>query len=425
MNHKPSQSGKPRVFHIRGGGFRNKGAELMLVSTINWIRANFEDALIGIPYQTGTVEQRRAVGLKDVFWAETPKVSASINAYHKLALLNRKRGQKPDAAVRALLRPGDHRESLAKRSLRRLRQLDIARSEETILGPDVDVVLDISGFAYGDSWGPRNARISSNYYAYIKENGGKVVLLSQQMGPFEHVAVRDAFCRMVAHCDLIVARDSISYEVVSTTCGPQEGALCLYPDFTVLQEGRPDHGVDVGRKACIVPNYRMQIETSDDVSTSYVPFMVDCIRLLGDKGVGSVVVVHEDDPKDVELASGIAQAAGVEVVRETDPLRLKGILGAAYVTVGSRFHGLVSALSQGVPSLGTGWSHKYRMLFSDYESEDHLVDVRIDRSLLADKLASITDPKQNKAERAKLKRMAERHKGEVVKMWEEVSRVLS
>jgi polysaccharide pyruvyl transferase WcaK-like protein len=251
------------------------------------------------------------------------------------------------------------------------------------------------------------------------------VLLSQQMGPFDHAAVRGAFCRMIEHCDLVVARDRISYEVVSTMCGPQEGALCLYPDFTVLQEGRPDHGVDVRGKACIVPNYRMQIETSYDVSTSYAPFMVDCIRLLGDKGVGSVVVVHEDDSKDVELASSIAQAAGVDVVKETDPLKLKGMLGDAYVTVGSRFHGLVSALSQGVPSLGTGWSHKYRMLFSDYESEDHLLDVRMNRSLLSDKLAAITDHKQNAAERAKLKGMAERHKGEVEKMWEQVSRVLS
>src|SRR5262249_33913841 len=54
------------------------------------------------------------------------------------------------------------------------------------------------------------------------------------------------------------------------------------------------------------------------------------------------------------------------VVREASPSKLKGILGTARVIIGSRFHALVGALSQAVPSVAVGWSHKYEMLLSDY-----------------------------------------------------------
>jgi colanic acid/amylovoran biosynthesis protein len=89
------------------------------------------------------------------------------------------------------------------------------------------------------------------------------------------------------------------------------------------------------------------------------------------------------------------------------------------MVVSSRFHGLISALSQGVPAIATGWSHKYQELFNDYQflegylplsiSEEDL-DMIFNRILLSKREETLN----------RIRASADIQKSLAEEMWEEI-----
>ena len=240
---------------------------------------------------------------------------------------------------------------------------------------DLDAVLDASGFAFGDQHpAERTINFAKEIEAH-KKKGKKVILLPQALGPFEKPEIANAFARVMAASDLIFARDKVSYDYAIQAAG-QSHTLKMAPDFTNLVKPAPLNGQLTDNRACIVPNQRM-IEKASNQSdaAAYVPLLAHCIREIDEVGLDPVILVH--GKHDGYLVDKINAEVGRELphIHENDPLEIKRILGGSRIVVASRFHALASALSQGVPCIATSWSHKYKMLFQDYECEELILPV--------------------------------------------------
>lgn len=288
---------------------------------------------------------------------------------------------------------------------------------------EVDVVIDAAGFTYSEQWGLAATRELAHSMHRWKRRGTKVILMPQAFGPFRERRIRKYIKQAVEHADLVMPRESTSNTYLTQVVGKQP-QIRQYPDFTNLVEGRiPPVFNPEKHRVCLIPNYRMIDKASRVESSAYLPFMKRCARHLADREAGPFILVHEGE-KDRWLAEQLSESCGgLPILTLEDPLEIKGVIGASYAAIGSRYHGLVSALSQGVPSLGAGWSHKYLELFRDYGVEDGLVAVTESKETITSKIDSLIEGFGNELVSKTLLDRSNKLKQETEKMWQEVYQV--
>ena len=251
---------------------------------------------------------------------------------------------------------------------------------------EINAVLDASGFAFGDQHpAERTVQFAGHVESWRKEKKS-VVLLPQALGPFEGEQVRDAFIRIVEAANLIYARDDASLGHVHKAA-QSAPHVHLAPDFTNLVKPVTNGQRLESDIVYIVPNQRMiEKATSKEHIDAYIPFLAMCITTVQDLGLKPVILIH--GKHDSVLVNDIYRTVGFEVdlIKEENPVEIKRLLGQGYLVIASRFHALVSALSQGVPCVATSWSHKYEMLFRDYDCEDMIVSVASDKDSIRNRI---------------------------------------
>ena len=378
------------IIEVRKAGFRNKGAELMLLAIVARLRAAYPNAVLTMtpsaPHGSEPFAELTALGLY-------PKAS-----------LNR-RGIEWGAAA-----------AVIPRRLRRRYGL--------VLDREVDVVIDAAGFAYSDQWGAESSRELARAARRWRRRGTKVILMPQAFGPYSERTIRMAILRAVDNADLVMPRDSTSYRHLTEVTGERE-YIRQYPDFTNLIDGVVADGFAAEELGvAIVPNVRMIDKTDATSSGRYVPFMTGCARRLIELGARPYMLVHEG-VDDERLAAQISAASGgIPIVKEDDPLRIKGILGASRAVVASRYHALVSALSQGVPAVATGWSHKYTELFEDYGFPEGVLSIDAEAGHIDSMLERIVDTAASQEITAQLMHSSARLKSLSEEMWGAVQSVI-
>lgn len=360
---------------IKGIGFGNRGAELMLIAILDRLSRSFPNSRFAAATYAGTYEQRSRYGLCHV-------VPGGWSFF-------------------SLLREG------------RRKRRDRVREE------DMDVLLDASGYAYGDAWEPRWVQNSAAHLLRYRRRGRKIILLPQAFGPFEKPPVREAAESIIHAANLVYARDRESLMHVNALA-PGSSHIRLAPDFTGILPGRlPESIAEDSLRVCVVPNTEM-LRICPDV---YLSFMTDCIRKVEGRGYRPCLLLHEG-ARDRDLAAKLSEIKKLPLLDEPDPRHLKGIIGSCAFIIGSRYHSLVSALSQGVPALGTFWSHKYPYLFDDYGCPELLIDLQSPNCSADQVLERLCDSESRNALRGRLLESSRSVNARTETMWQQVEKLL-
>lgn len=372
------------LIEIQGVGFINKGAELMLHAIVEMVRARLPDAqLVMEPGLKGDYEKRARLALLQKIM------------YQKFRVQWGNMGWMVPASLR--------------------------KSYGLVTADEIEVVLDASGFKYSIEWGEEETVRCVPFLKRLKRQKKKFIMLPQAFGPFSTPRIREAFKYIALNSDLVFARDDISYKhIVDLTS--ERAHIKKAPDFTNLLEGIKPKGFDSQRnRFCVIPNYRMIDKTQSNISSSYTHFLATCAKHLLGKGANPFILVHEG-ADDLFLAQQLVKETGddINIVLESDPLKIKGIIGSCSGVISSRFHGLVNALSQGVPALGTGWSHKYQMLFNDYGLAEGYISVSNEPADIYEKLDSLLDKEKSNATRKHLVEVNQYLRQLTEKMWDDV-----
>lgn len=272
----------------------------------------------------------------------------------------------------------------------RLQEYDVDMVDSLQHG-DYDAVLDCCGYAYTDAWGPENAvRFAAELDTHA-HSAMSVILLPQTFGPFQSPEIREAMQRIILRADRIFTRDHLSLRLLQEMA-PEKNTIRFAPDITVCLPGTPQTDVHGEHTVIVIPNKRMLDRTPASTSDAYMTCMKQCINLLLLNGLQPLLVAH--DPPDIALAEELAGSVSpsIPIIRASDPVLLKGITGACRGVISSRYHGMLNALSQEIPALGTSWSHKFDALFEQYDCAECLLSPTGDEDALATAIEALADP---------------------------------
>lgn len=289
---------------------------------------------------------------------------------------------------------------------------------------DIDVVLNASGFAYGDQWGLDEIRNTTKEVLRFKRRGKPYIFLPQALGSFERQEIKEQATKMLSQASLVCARDDISY--AASQALTIDGNLQKFPDFTCLV-GENTAQRFGSNTLCIIPNNKVVSAFNHQEAHSergqYIKFYQAVASFFIQQGWDIKLLNHEGK-EDLQLCHEIASdLERCEIIDGLDALAIKGFIGGCQAVVSSRFHGCVSALSQGIPCLATSWSHKYEMLYQEYGLSGNVIDFKAHDTkitvVLTDFLASLETQQKSTLKKA------DEVKKKTQLMWQQVFKVIN
>ena len=259
-----------------------------------------------------------------------------------------------------------------------------------------ELVIEMSGVSYvGPPAGDVRTALRNRfrYFVLARLYRKRFLAWTQSYGPFSTWVLR-AFARLdLRQQEVIFCRGEECRDAVQELLPRKRTET--YPDVAVTLAsdvifGRAYIESHVERRphqplVTLSPSSVLHAKTRrEGRSSGHVLDMVELVQELARSGYAILLVPHTTRPDrpdpnvcDLEVCRRIGALSGDQIVIVEDdlaPTELKGIIAAASVHVGARYHSIVAGLSSAVPCVSLSWHPKYRDVMRFFGMENFVVD---------------------------------------------------
>ena len=260
---------------------------------------------------------------------------------------------------------------------------------------DIDAVIDLSGIAFVDKRG--FALLIYNIAIVLPGLfcDKPVYKLSQALGPFNKKINQTSAIWILNRCQKVIARGEKSLANLRAI-GIKN--VAHYPDTSFalnISRDTRKKALDIVKKN--VPAYKttkLILISPSAVVENYckktglnlVDEFCKTIYSLSIQGMHCALIAHSTDTgiaknDDLSVITSIQNRYKIKYNTKItmfdskgDPRFARAIIGMSEVFIACRFHSLIAALSQAVPVITIGWSHKYQEAASPFLMEPYTMD---------------------------------------------------
>lgn len=226
-----------------------------------------------------------------------------------------------------------------------------------LTSPEVKAILFCNGYIFGGHWPHEWMQHLLEDFSLAKKNGKKVVLMPQSFGPFDRSWQPDLMNEIAQSVDIIFARDEKSVEFLQSTLTDPSNVVGLC-DYTPILN---DQTVRQPQKnmLAVVPNIKIWEMFGEEALQTYINALHSIAEQIHRESGAQPVLVEHTRGKDERILKALESRGFKREPKFKSAMAARSFIGASRFVLSSRFHGVMNGLSQSIPSVAIGWSHKY------------------------------------------------------------------
>lgn len=260
---------------------------------------------------------------------------------------------------------------------------------------NAEMLIDISGYGFSSQWGFKKSFLYLLNIIIAKRFKIPVYILPQSLGPFNYSRMYEKFIiqmlmkKYLKYPKVIYSRENEGYEEIKkySKNNIDKGLdIVLQSRDSIDLKNIYSHeclfenekASKMDRAVCIVPNEKILLHGKEEQIYKVYYSIIECL-LKHNK----TVYLLRHSTEDMHICEKIKDGYTCEknvilLTEEYSCVELQQLLSEFDFVIASRYHSVVHAYKEKVPTIVFGWAIKYKELLEVFSQGKYLFDVRQD-----------------------------------------------